>query len=788
MMEIRQYLNFDIHIGSPNEQGQYPLRVIHSPAGQTDKALWAALPTTADFHDRLAYLRDLIATPDEAVAFGRALHHFLFPPPIRDLYQRSRGMLPNDYALRLRLCLETDLPDVAQLPWEYCHNGQGFLALDERVSLVRYLFAQQPTERLALPTPVRLLLVSANPAGDLRVTEEAQAIAAALQPLIAGGSLAWRRLDGATRPALREAVQTWQPHALHVTGHGQLADGEGTLLLCQADDGADAVDAHSLMALLQGTSVQLALFNACHSADYGAGDPLLGLVQRLAWAGMPAAIGMQFAVPQQTAQPFSQVLYARLAAGLPLDQAVTQARQALYFDADDKLFWAIPALYLRAPDTWGWADRVGRTYHVYEAPPQPGSFAWNWRAALGHLLFLFTFLPGRAANDHPPLAAGSSWEGLLGEAPAQAIARLQVQGALRSAPDADGKLHCTLYGERLLQAWLRAAQTGAALRLLGDAGTAALKWVLAALGAYHLLQDVIADVLGQVDAEAARAWKQAQPSQGQGRGGSARITLGLQIEWVHIPAGYFWMGSEAGDPDARDDEKPRHRLYLPGYYIAKYPITNRQYAVFARATGHRLPSHWEDGRIPPNQDDHPVRNVSWSDAVAFCAWAARQSGHPLRLPTEAEWEKAARGPNGYRYPWGDRWDGRRCNTAESKINGATPVTAYPGGVSPYGVWDMVGNVWEWTSSAYKPYPYQADDGRERMSRDESHVIRGGAYYSDSRRARAASRARPRRLARRRGFVWGGRLLSLSPLISDPSGLCCSDPAAQPLCPLLQRDL
>jgi formylglycine-generating enzyme required for sulfatase activity len=202
----------------------------------------------------------------------------------------------------------------------------------------------------------------------------------------------------------------------------------------------------------------------------------------------------------------------------------------------------------------------------------------------------------------------------------------------------------------------------------------------------------------------------------------------FEPEMVLIPAGEFLMGSDPSvDKDAQDEEQPQHTLYLPDYYLAKTPVTNAQYAAFAQAT-YRQPSHWEGGKPPSGKEDHPVVNVTWHDAVAYCHWLSEVTGRPYRLPSEAEWEKGARGTDGRIYPWGNQWDAERCNSEESGKGDTTPVGAYPEGASPYGLLDMVGNVWEWTRSAVKSYPYDPDDGREDFVAERDRVLRGGSWF------------------------------------------------------------
>jgi formylglycine-generating enzyme required for sulfatase activity len=137
--------------------------------------------------------------------------------------------------------------------------------------------------------------------------------------------------------------------------------------------------------------------------------------------------------------------------------------------------------------------------------------------------------------------------------------------------------------------------------------------------------------------------------------------------------------------------------------------------------------------------DHPVVCVLWQDALAYAAWMVKLTGQPWRLPTEAEWEKAARGSDGRIYPWGNHWDNTRANTFDGGPLATTPVRHYPSGASPYGAQDMAGNVWEWTSSVYQPYPYTPRDERERPEASGDRVLRGGSWGNPPQNARVACR-------------------------------------------------
>lgn len=289
---------------------------------------------------------------------------------------------------------------------------------------------------------------------------------------------------------------------------------------------------------------------------------------------------------------------------------------------------------------------------------------------------------------------------------------------------------------------------------------------------------MLVDDYPQVRATAIRALEQLQPE------GEWRKHL---IYECYVPAGDFVMGDDGAD--LRGRKVPAHTVWVDAFYISKYPVTNADYQRFVADVGHEF-------ELPEGKTNHPVVDVSWSQARDYAAWAG------MRLLTEAEWEKAAswtpepsrqkdnegakrpankltrffmqakasrdqgRWPrllkglvkqkeNGEEmeglegkivdrrkrvYPWGNEFDPSKCTTGEAWFTGTTPVGIYsPAGDSPYGCADMVGNVWEWTSSLYRNYAYQADDGREDISSFGFRVVRGGSFLSYQGIARCAGR-------------------------------------------------
>jgi formylglycine-generating enzyme required for sulfatase activity len=250
------------------------------------------------------------------------------------------------------------------------------------------------------------------------------------------------------------------------------------------------------------------------------------------------------------------------------------------------------------------------------------------------------------------------------------------------------------------------------------------------------------------------------------------LLLDLLPEFIHIPAGSFRLGTPerelsalakayGGTRESYREEAPQHGLALSAFEIARIPVTNALYASFVGATGARAPSIWRGPQPPAALADHPVVDVNWDEANVFCEWltvAIGESGlgngnvapNPqslipspqlFRLPTEAEWERAARGVDGRAFPWGDTWDAARANTRESGMAGTTPVGTYAGGASADGCLDMAGNVWEWTASLDQLYPYAANDGREDPRAAGRRILRGGCYANPHGFARCACRFR-----------------------------------------------
>jgi iron(II)-dependent oxidoreductase len=203
-------------------------------------------------------------------------------------------------------------------------------------------------------------------------------------------------------------------------------------------------------------------------------------------------------------------------------------------------------------------------------------------------------------------------------------------------------------------------------------------------------------------------------------------------DMVDIPAGPFTMGNDAADPE----DGPAHEVDLPAFEIDRFEVTNADFASFAEATGYVSDAEnagkksWRD-ELGEGMDNHPVTRVTWNDATAHCEWLGK------RLPSEAEWEKAARGAEGLAFPWGNDWDPARANVKATGLRDTAAVGSFGAGASPYAVEDMVGNVWEWTADWYQAYP--GNTAGDAYYGEQCRVMRGGGWFDEEPQATTFNR-------------------------------------------------
>lgn len=242
----------------------------------------------------------------------------------------------------------------------------------------------------------------------------------------------------------------------------------------------------------------------------------------------------------------------------------------------------------------------------------------------------------------------------------------------------------------------------------------------------------------------------------------------LLPKFCPIPRGIVLMGTPneqlsdlarqfGGTRESYAEEAPQHPVEIAAFAIAQVPVTNALYAEWIKHSGQRAPIVWHGSQPPAELANYPVVDVTWDEAVACCDWLSSEVNLALRLPSEAEWERAARGDDTRIYPWGDQADPTMMNIKESMRGGLALVGSYPQAASPFGVYDLAGNIWEWTSSLQKSYPYNADDGREARQpapeADRRRIMRGGCWGNPGHFARNTCRFRlhPERSTHLLGF-------------------------------------
>jgi len=292
-------------------------------------------------------------------------------------------------------------------------------------------------------------------------------------------------------------------------------------------------------------------------------------------------------------------------------------------------------------------------------------------------------------------------------------------------------------------------------------------------------RNVIEALIAAIDDQELPPAARVQAGDTLARLGDPRPGVGLRLDglpdivWCEVPAGSFTMSSDDADEMAFDSEKPQHEVRLPAFRIARYPVTNAQYAAFVRDRGYTTRWRacwtddgwaWKEDRAGPDTyggifdlPNHPVVMVTWYEAVAFCRWLTEQlrrtgkieTGTEVALPSEAQWEKAARGTDGRIYPWGDQADPNRANYDDTGVGTTSAVGCFPGGASPYGALDMSGNVWEWCRTEWQDNyeNYQDADNLEGTGR---RVLRGGSFDDPRHVVRCSFRYWPSPL-----YVWLG---------------------------------
>jgi formylglycine-generating enzyme required for sulfatase activity len=707
MME-NSYLNFDVLIERSTER--YRTRVIDSPTGTASAEFDLPLSDLQleNYILRMGQTRQGKRLPFESSELkavkqcGESLFDAVFGGDVYTCFTISREWA-REQGRGLRIRLHIDVPEFHDYPWELLYNSKTkqFLALSNDTPVVRYFELPFPENPLLVEMPIKILVMISSPEGfpSLNVEAEWNRLESAFAPLIKRGLVVLERLERPTLGELQKALRRDQFHIFHFIGHGKFVihKQDGVLLMEEELNGRGRpVSGQYLGVLLHDhQSLRMVVLNACEGARTSQSDPYSGVAQALMQQGIPAVIAMQFPIFEDSAVEFTYEFYGAIADEFPVDAAISEARKAI-FTSGNETEWATPVLFMNSPD--------GRIFDLH-APPQVDP--------------LFVAVASETKTEEPVL-----------------VEKVQVASQKPSRKNVAAFWNWLALGLAfaslvvILGLWAVRAYSSPLIIPVTNNPAPSLTPTLT----------LPTSTSTSMPAPTATVTSTPLPSPTPYPG---VIRDSKNVEMVLIPAGEFVMGSDEGD----GDEKPVHPVEMDAYYIDKYEVTNELYELCVQmnicirpidVSSYQRLSYFGN----PEYADYPVINVTLEMARAYC-----EDWRDARLPTEAEWEKAARGVDGRTFPWGE---GIRCANANyrdgkcKRIRDTYPVTSFEMGQSVYGVYNMSGNVWEWVSDWYSPAyyldaPESNPTGPEHAVVGIYYVKRGGSYWDEWERLRSSNR-------------------------------------------------
>lgn len=718
-MDPKEYLDFDLLL--EKTATGYEARVLNSPAGPASHQFLPPFqPLEVDnFILRMSQSRQGMRRMESsqmvaAKEFGQHLFQTVFDNDVRVCLQSSLAVAEQQgRGLRIRLRL-SEAQDLLNLPWEYLYDASAnrFLTLSIDSPIVRYLDLPGRIEPLTVKPPLRVLVMISNPQGvlELDVEQEWTRLQESTADLVNRGLMILDRMDAATLGELQRRLRAEDYHILHFIGHGGYdeQDQDGLLILEDEKKQPRPVSGQTLGVILRDErTIRLAVLNACEGGRTSATDPFAGVGQSLLQQGVPAVIAMQFPISDEAAVTMAHEFYLAVAEGYPVDAALVEARKAIFARNND-VEWGTPVLYLRSDN--------GRIFDV---------------SAVSSPTTLTTPQPATPQPTSPPPIAAP-----MAQIEPQPVAQTPVVPAVAAGSSGgSNRLWLGVGGALVLLVlvaagiWFGFGRAPTAISQEGDAQMSPTT-VVAVGGADS---DPIKEVATAPDPTEAA--------------GTTRTNSRDQALYVYIPGASYTLGLLAQQArnfynlcqttrsdcraDAYDFETPQHTVKLAGYWIMATEVTNDHYTLCVEVNACTPPANQEWRN--PTYADHPVVNVTWLQADHYARWAGG------RLPTEAEWEAAARGEAGRLYPWGDDAPDRTLLNFNNAYGETRSVGGFATGATSLGVLDLAGSVWEWTSSLYQPYPYDPADGREEVTLTGDRVIRGGSYVDDWINVRSTAR-------------------------------------------------
>jgi len=664
-------------------------------------------------------------------ADGERLFNWLFNHPnIKDAWAQVRGQNPQR---RIRLRIDDTAPELHAIPWELLREvtpGQlsHDLACDEHTPFSRYIDGNWKVREPIVQRPLKVLVVIANPDNletfsglvPLDIKTEQAMVEDSFANIIDGQvelTYLHEHCKAVTLTALDAALRNETYHILHIIAHGLKSRvGETALLLADADNKAIRVPEHQFATMLKNKRHKPALvyLSSCYSATRSSSDAFQGVALRLIQAGIPAVLAMQNSILIATARHFGQVFYGELLTHGQLDLASNIARSVVMRKQVRKEalpMAGIPVLFSRLFNN----QLLAPSKKIIMTPHNENN-GFNSNASNSN-----------APNNLPILA-------LVVIALVALVVIVAIVG-LFIAFMSNGSSVSNETANPVTLASLTATPTA----------TPTPENTIISLITPTTIPEIATPTATK------RPNNTATPTPSLTYTATLTptptVTLISTDNMVRVPAGEFIMGSE----EWSENEKPAHTVYLDAFYIDTYEVTNADYRRCVQAGECTAPTTCDWGDPTYNDADktnHPVICVNWFEAKSYCEWQGK------RLPTEAEWEKAARGIDGRTYPWGNNFDGKRLNFCDKscEYNQANqvyddgyaqtaPVGSYELGKSPYGAYDMAGNVWEWVADWYDSSYYRNSPKRNPTGADTGkyRVIRGGSWNDDNYSSRAAFR-------------------------------------------------
>ena len=702
------YYNFDLVI--ERFEDRYRARVIDSPAGTASTEFDRPLSDLEleNYILRMGQTRQGKRLPFESTELqavkrcGESLFDSVFANDVYTCYLMS-WETAREQSRGLRVRLHIEVPEFHDYPWELLYNSKTkqFLALSNDTPVVRFFELPFPEQPLFVETPIKILVMISSPEGfpPLNVDEEWDRLESAFGPLIKRGLVVLERLQKPTLGELQKALRRDQFHIFHFIGHGKFVvhKQDGVLLMEEELNGRGRpVSGQYLGVLLHDHQcLRMVVLNACEGARTSQSDPYAGVAQALVQQGIPAVIAMQFPIFEDSAIEFAYEFYGAIADGFPVDASISEARKAI-FTSGNETEWATPVLFMNSPD-------------------------------------------GKIFDLHSTQKVVSLVDLIASEVPTE-----------KPAPVEDATPKPQESRKRMGTLWSRLAL---GLALAGLAVIVGL-WMFRA---YALPQVAsLADERTPTSSMTPTTVPTSTVTPSPSPTATATLTStptvtpipevirdSKNVEMVLIPAGNFRMGSDQGYLD----EKPVHTVYLDAYYIDKYEVTNGLYELCVQlnictrpidVSSYQRLNYFGD----PKFANYPVINVTIEMARTYC-----EDWRGARLPTEAEWEKAARGTTAPTFPWGEEINCSLANYRDkecNRIRDTMSVTSFPEGVSEYGVYNMAGNVWEWVKDWYSPAfylnsPAKNPTGPEHAVVGIYYIKRGGSFQDEWERLRAANR-------------------------------------------------